>query len=181
MNFIPLKTKRFPLLIQWLNTPHVAQWWSDGKVWDEVAVAEKYTSYIDGYKINEHSEKKPIFPFIIQYQGTMIGYIQYYDVRDFTRESFDVVQPYLPASCAALDFFIGDEAFLGKGLGTTFLVQFLQEHIFKNFEACYVDPEKENHRALRTYEKAGFTVLSDVNQIILEELSIVPLVILKDF
>ena len=180
MKFAPLKTEHFPLLVVWLNTPHVAQWWSDGKVWDEAAVAEKYSSYVAGYKINEQGEKRPIFPFVIQYQGAAIGYIQYYNVHDFERDSFGAIQQHLPASCAALDFFIGDEAYLGKGLGTAILVQFLQEHIFKRFSACCVDPEKENNRALRTYEKAGFAGLGGVDQIILKELSFVPLVILKD-
>ena len=176
MNFVPLKIEHFPLLSTWLNVPHVFEWWSDGKIWDEEAVVEKYSSYVDGYKINERGEKKSIFPFIIQYQGAAIGYIQYYNVRDFEIDSFDVVQQHLPNSCAALDFFIGDEAYLGKGLGTALLIQFLQEHIFKKFSACYVDPEKENKAAFRTYEKAGFGVVSSIDQMILEEFSFVPLV-----
>ena len=179
MNFLSLKTEHFPLLVAWLNTPHVAEWWSDGKVWDEATVAEKYSSYVDGYKVNEQGEKKPIFPFVIEYKGALIGYIQYYNVLDFERESGGVNQQHLPTLCAALDFFIGDKAFLGKGLGTAILVQFLQEHIFKNFNGCYVDPEKENSRALCTYEKAGFTVLALEDQAILKELSIVPLVIFR--
>ncbi len=128
MKFVPLTTEHFPLLVIWLNIPHVSEWWSDGKVWDEAAVAEKYSSYVECYKINECGKKKSIFPFVIQYQGAAIGYIQYYNVHDFERESFSVVQQHLPASCAALDFFIGDEAYLGKGLGTVTLVQFLQTY-----------------------------------------------------
>ena len=180
MKFIPLTREHLSSLVQWLNTPHVAQWWSDGQTWDEATVTKKYASYVECYKINESGEKRPIFPFIIEYQGAAIGYIQYYNVRDFERESFDAIQQYLPPSCAALDFFIGDAAFLGKGLGKTALVQFLQEHIFNNFSTCYVDPEKENKAVLRTYEKAGFRALVSVDQTTLEELSFVPLVILKD-
>ena len=179
MEFVPFKIEHFPVVVTWLNTPHVAQWWSDGRVWDEKAVTEKYSSYVDGYKSNEHGEKKPIFPFIIEYQGAAIGYIQYYNVYDFERDSFSSIEQYLSASCAALDFFIGDETYLGKGLGTAILVQFLQEYIFKNFGACYVDPEKENHRALRTYEKSGFGVIYGIDQMILGSFLFLPLINLK--
>lgn len=166
ITFIPLQKSHFPLLLKWLCVLHVEEWWSEQEPITEQFVTQKYETYVEGYKANEAGDRKPIFAFVICYDDTPIGYIQYYDVRDFGREEFESIKNFLPLRCAALDFYLGESSFLGKGLGAEVLRLFLKECISQNFDACYVDPEKENVRALATYKKAGFTQIGSTAKIV---------------
>lgn len=157
IEFQSLSRHHLPLLVKWLNEPHVWKWWGEGKKWTAGDVEAKYVSYLQQYKM-DHGVKKTIHPFIIFHQHKPIGYIQYYNAFDFSREGFEVraVWEELSTSLAALDFYIGEPSCLGKGIGTTALKAFLDTHVYNQFSACLVDPEKENSRAVETYKKAGF-------------------------
>ena len=53
-----------------------------------------------------------------------------------------------------MDFFIGEADFLGKGIGTKALKEFLAD--FNSCTHVLVDPDIDNIKAIKTYEKAGF-------------------------
>jgi RimJ/RimL family protein N-acetyltransferase len=158
ITFHPLHISHFPLLVAWLNEPHVRQWWPHHEPWTLESVNEKYTSYTRGYKIVIGAQK-PIHAFIITVEEQPIGYIQYYNAYDFPRDDSPLPANIFPQKLAAFDFFISDPAYLGKGLGAQSLKAFLEEYIWKSFDACFVDPEAENIAAVKTYQKAGFTVI----------------------
>lgn len=162
IKFQPLQRHHLPLLMKWLNEPHVWKWWGENKSWTASAVEIKYSSYLQQYKLDDGT-KKPIYPFIVFYQDTPIGYIQYYNAFDFQREGFEVqdVWKELPNSLAALDFYIGEPSHLGKGIGSRILSSFLETHVYTQFSACLVDPKKDNLRAVKTYEKVGFRRLCE--------------------
>ena len=65
-------------------------------------------------------------------------------------------------SLAALDFYIGEHTYIGKGLGSEVLQSFLQTQVFKQYDACLVDREKNNKIALKTYVKAQFSTFKDL-------------------
>jgi aminoglycoside 6'-N-acetyltransferase len=83
-----------------------------------------------------------------------IGYIQYYNKHDFPREHDYATE--LPTSCAAIDWYIGEPSFVGRGIGTRALKLFLDSYVFANFDSVFVDPDTANAPAIRAYEKAGF-------------------------
>jgi len=62
-------------------------------------------------------------------------------------------------STAGLDLFIGESEWRDKGVGTQAVRQFIDEIIFTipGIETCVIDPDPANKRAIRSYEKAGFT------------------------
>ena len=70
----------------------------------------------------------------------------------------------LPHNMASLDVFIGEKDAVGQGWGSRILIQFLKEHIFKHFEAVFVDPDTANTQAIRVYEKAGFKKIKTVKE-----------------
>lgn len=154
ITFQPLQGSHFPLLLKWLETPHVKTWWDPDVVWTLEKIKEKYGSYVQGYKV-EQGLKKPIQAYIVYAEDDLIGYVQVYNAYDFPREQGYEIEG-LPDSLAALDIFIGEKEFLGKGLGVHIIKQFLAEHVDPHYEACFVDPDTANIKAIRAYENAGF-------------------------
>ncbi len=166
--FKPLSIDHLNLLHKWMQQPHVHQWWSDGKSWSFNDIREKYTPYTLGYKI-EQGEKKLIFPFVIEFENRPVGFIQYYNAFDFEREGFCVKEIWKDQnqSLAAIDFYIGEPDCIGKGLAPKALTSFLQQYVFNHFDACLVDPEKNNKAAIKCYAKAGFSTLQDLDSCII--------------
>lgn len=90
-------------------------------------------------------------PCIIEYQGKLAGYLQFYpaDVQEYHFEGEGLVY--------ALDLFIGEPALWGRGLGTRLVCRLLR-FLFEEKGASWVilDPHIDNARAIRAYEKCGF-------------------------
>ena len=62
-----------------------------------------------------------------------------------------------------IDQFIGEKDFLGKGLGSKFISQFTNDLLTKDkVDRIITDPSPNNHRAIRSYEKAGFLRLEEI-------------------
>ena len=134
ISFRALDRGDLPLMHRWLNTPHVAEWWSDdGRSLDEIVA--NYSPRIDG--------KEDVRCFVIVFDGTTIGYIQEYPAGE---------------NSAGIDLFIGEVEFLHRGLGVSIIRQFLIDIVFANpaVESCIIDPSVSNRVAIRAYEKAGF-------------------------
>ncbi|MBY0500565.1 MAG: acetyltransferase [Alphaproteobacteria bacterium] len=158
ISFIPLHSSHFPLLHKWMNAEHVQKWWGENQSWTLEDISSKYDTYCKGYKVVE-GQKKTIHSFIIEISSQPIGFIQYYNAYDFPRERGEMLTG-LPKRLAALDLYIGETSFFGKGFGFYILDRFLKEHISPSFEACFVDPNCHNIRAIKAYEKAGFVPIS---------------------
>ncbi|MBY0291775.1 MAG: acetyltransferase, partial [Alphaproteobacteria bacterium] len=127
---------------------------------------EKYGAYVQGFKrlnLPGRIIEKPMCAFIICVNGQKIGYIQYYNAYDFLREQGYEIEG-LPKSMASLDVFIGEKDWISCGLGPFIIEDFLKEHIFKHFEAVFVDPDTANIQAIRAYQKAGFQKIKTVKE-----------------
>ena len=160
INFSPLREVHFSLLLKWFETPHVKAWWDKGVKWTEQLIKEKYGSYINGFKRFDLADKiieKPIHAFIIHDDEQPIGYIQYYNAYDFPRDGYELNN--LPKSLASIDMFIGDEKYLGKGIGAKSLELFLENHVLTEFDYAFVDPALTNIFAIESYSKAGFKII----------------------
>jgi|TARA_Y100000588_G_C14254116_1_gene924714 aminoglycoside 6'-N-acetyltransferase len=153
ISFRSLSEQDFPLLLKWLETPHVKTWWDSDVVWTMDKITQKYGSYVNQYKI-ESGKRKSIFAFIIVLDEQPIGYMQYYDARDFlllpANKAFDLQK------IAAIDFYLGEESVLGQGIGSAALMQFVQHTVFQQFDTALVTPDIKNHSAIACYQKAGF-------------------------
>ncbi len=161
ISFIPLQEQHLPLLLKWLETPHVKAWWDQDVTWTIELIKEKFGSYVHGYKIVA-GQKKPLHAYIICIDNKEIGYIQLYNAHDFARED-GITLDTLPSSLAAFDIFIGDAAYVGKGYGSQIMQQFLCAFVDPYYAACFVDPDTANGQAVRAYEKAGFKAFKTVN------------------
>jgi len=59
-----------------------------------------------------------------------------------------------------LDIFIGDTEYLGKGLASTIIKEFLLSQ-FSGVSEVFIDPEKDNVRAAHVYQKVGFRIVGE--------------------
>ncbi len=162
ISFTPLHHKHFPLLHQWMNTPHVIKWWGENRSWSLEDITKKYETYVLGYKIIDQL-KAPIFGFIIRINNAPVGYIQYYNAYDFPREQGYKLKN-LPKSMTAIDLYIGDVNFIGKGYGEKIINHFLTEYVWRSFDSCMVDPDLDNLDAVRTYEKCSFKAIDKITE-----------------
>ena len=157
IHFPSLTVSHLPLLLKWLETPHVKAWWNRDVKWTPELIDEKFASYIEGYKI-EDGVRKEMRAYSIEIDDTPIGYIQVYNVHDFPRED-DIDVSQLPKATAAFDWYIGEPEYVGKGYGAKILEAFLNQIIFPKHECVFVDSETTNKAAIRTYEKVGFKTI----------------------
>lgn len=154
ITFKPLQRDHLLLLLCWLEKPHVKAWWDPDIQWTMELVWEKYGSYVEGYKL-EGGIEKPMAAYIACLDEIPVAYIQLYNAHDYPREDGASLDD-LPESLAAIDIFMGEEAYVGKGYDSAIMRQFLEEFVDPKFEACFVDPDQDNTQAIRAYEKAGF-------------------------
>jgi RimJ/RimL family protein N-acetyltransferase len=145
-HFRPMNLDDLPLMHRWVNTPHVREWWDALPALD--AVVAKYTPRI--------LCKEPTRSFIVAAGATPIGYIQSYRIADYP----DYAR-HLGADdrAAGVDLFVGEAEFVGHGYGSAILNEFLRTVVFTDEwpTECVIGPEIENQRAIRSYQKAGFS------------------------
>lgn len=156
ITFQHLKESHFPLMLKWLELPHIKKWWDQDIIYNLEKVYEKYAPYVHGYK-NEGNVDKPVFAYIINASEVPIGYIQLYNAYDFPRGA---KLEGLPENLGAFDIFIGEEEYLGKNIGSLSLQKFLHQH-GNNYSHIFVDPTRDNIAAIKSYEKAGFIRLEE--------------------
>ena len=132
----------FKKLYDWLNTPHVAEFWNVNDNFTFEQISAKYTKRIEEGKIGI---------YIIMNNNQDIGFIQTYIVKD--------LGPFKISDIAkGIDMYIGDPNFLYKGYGKEIIRVFIKNYVFNNKEVEYavIDPEVRNTSAIKAYKKAGF-------------------------
>jgi RimJ/RimL family protein N-acetyltransferase len=145
-HFRPMKLDDLPLMHRWVSTPHVREWWDALPTFD--AVVTKYAQQVLG--------KEPTRSFVVEAGSRPVGYIQSYRITDYP----DYAR-YLGSDdyAAGVDLFVGEAEFVGHGAGSAILREFLRTVVFADEwpTECLIGPEIENHRAIRSYHKAGFS------------------------
>jgi RimJ/RimL family protein N-acetyltransferase len=141
--FQPLTEPDLLLLYDWLNRPHIQEWWHGPRSLESVR--------------EEYSPPDPFGaarPHIAYLERQPAGYIQYYVVAEGGEEWWpDDPGP----GVLGIDQFLADAARLGQGLGTAMVSQFTA-FLFRDPSVTQirVDPRPDNARAIRCYVKAGF-------------------------
>ena len=123
------------LLAGWLADPDVYRWW-EGRPLSREEVADLYTG----------RRRPEVEPFVIEADGVPVGYLQCWQGTE---------------TSGGIDLFLVPEA-RGRGLGpdaaraaSTFL---LEE---RGWTEVTVDPVVDNVRAIRAFERAGFSPASE--------------------
>jgi aminoglycoside 6'-N-acetyltransferase len=139
--FRPVSAGDFPLLRQWLNRPHVREWWGDP---------------VRGLaQIEESLDDPAIDIFIVSHQDAPIGYQQSWDPH----AEADHPCRDQPIGTRGIDQFIGEPEFVGRGHGSAFIRVFVERLFDAGAPRVITDPSLRNARAIRAYIKAGFQAI----------------------
>ena len=135
------------LFHEWLQRPHVAEWW--GRDHEAPSFDETRAKYLPRVL-----ERQAVCPYIALLEGRSIGWAQSYVAHGvgggWWEEETD-------PGVRGIDQFLCDAQTLGQGLGTRMVTAFVTL-LFSDPAVTRIqtDPDPENTRAIRCYEKSGF-------------------------
>jgi aminoglycoside 6'-N-acetyltransferase len=136
--FRPMTSEDFPMARRWLETPEVRRWWGDPD--GEVSLME---ADLDDPRIRM---------WIVSHENRPFAYIQDYDPHGWAMHHFSD----LPPGSRGIDQFIGEPDMIGRGHGSAFIRAHVDRLIARGAPAVGTDPDPDNARAIRAYDKAGF-------------------------
>jgi aminoglycoside 6'-N-acetyltransferase len=128
----------FPLIRRWLEMPHVVEWWGD---------TQEQFALVSGDLAEPAMDQ-----FIVSADDYPLGYLQSYDLAAWPDDSFGAQ----PRGTRAIDQFIGEPDMIDRGHGSAFIRAFVEKQFASGLPRVITDPDPDNARAIRAYEKAGF-------------------------
>lgn len=137
-SFPRLTRADYPLLRGWLAQPHVRDWWGDPE--EEIAL------------IDEDIDDGPTDMRLVVLAGHPFAYVQDYPAHHWPMPHYMAYPP----GARAVDTFLGDPAYLGKGHAPRYLRQRCHEIMAEGAATVVIDPSPDNDRAIRAYRRAGF-------------------------
>lgn len=142
----------FPLMLKWLTDERVLRYYGGRDLkYDLNLLTEHYQEDFDddGFRV------------IIQYQTIPIGYGQIYRVVGESLKEYGY--PQTDNKVYAMDQFIGEPDYWNRGIGSAYMemmCEYLREE--RKAEIVLLDPHKNNPRAVRAYQKAGFVIIGEL-------------------
>jgi aminoglycoside 6'-N-acetyltransferase len=131
-------TADLAMVRRWLAMPHVAEWWGNPDQQFELVSADLAEPAME--------------QFIVATDAGPFGYLQCYDLCAWPNAAFGPQ----PDGARAIDQFIGIPEMVDRGHGSGFIRSFVDELLRRGTARVITDPDPENSRAIRAYEKAGF-------------------------
>ena len=105
----------FPLLARWLGTPHFARFWNHETTPE--AIERDFGGSVDG--------TEPSDDFIVEDAGVPVGFIQRSRICDYADEHIELIAlADAPQDALTIDYFIGEGAATGRGVGTRMIREF---------------------------------------------------------
>ncbi|CAM3125248.1 GNAT family N-acetyltransferase [Skermania piniformis] len=153
ITFRRLARADFPRLAGWLATPHVQRRWAHEV--EPAAIERDFGGSIDG--------TEPSNSWIVAADAVPIGFIQDYAIDaypEYVAELTPVTD--LPPGAVSIDYFIGDERYLGRGVGTRLIAEFCAR-LWARYPAapCLVVPvNSQNPASWRALAAAGFRLIA---------------------
>lgn len=153
ISFRPLTQDDLKLIYQWFKVPEINKWYARGKEWSIKDVENKYLPRLIG--------KEFVPSYIVIKESRSIGFIQFYPFthaampEGLSLEKANEMSIHFDTT-VGIDLFIGDESLMGRGLGREIIREFIEKSVPKCYTTIYIDPEKTNVRAVKSYKKTGF-------------------------
>lgn len=135
--FRPMSAADLPLIRRWLGEARVREWWGDPD--------EQFTL------VSGDLDEPAMDQFIVLAGQGPFGYLQCYRLT-----AWNTGFGPQPEGTRGIDQFIGEGDMIGRGHGSAFIRQFVDEKLREGLLRMVTDPDPLNLRAIRAYEKAGF-------------------------
>jgi aminoglycoside 6'-N-acetyltransferase len=136
--FRPMAAADLPLIHRWLNEPHVVQWWGEPAAQFDLVSGDLADPAVE--------------QFIVIKDETPFAYLQCYDPEAWAVTWIGAQ----PQGARCIDQFIGEAEMVGCGHGSAFIRSFIERLLASGVPRVLTDPDPNNSRAIRAYEKAGF-------------------------
>jgi aminoglycoside 6'-N-acetyltransferase len=137
--FRPMTTADLPLVKRWLAQPHVVEWWGDTREQFQLVSGDLEIEAMD--------------QFIVATADRPFGYIQCYNPDVWPDNGLGEH----PRGTRGIDQFIGEPDMVDRGHGSAFIRTFIDRVLADGAPRVITDPDPNNARAIRAYEKAGFS------------------------
>lgn len=137
-----------PKLALWLAAPHVKEWWPEPD--DLESVMARFLPLIEGIDRTEG--------FVILSGQLPIGYIQRYRFADEPDWQRTVALAIDSSEAAGIDYFIGEVAMVGRGIGSEAIRTFVADlwRIYADVTTVVVAVQQLNLASWHALENAGF-------------------------
>lgn len=148
ITFSPLQSSQESLVLGWLDKPHVTRWFYGQGLQNTIKGVKAFIS-----------EGPNWFDAWVGYcDGTPFAFLMTFDVKESDADDPEChfgkwVEK--DKKSITLDLLIGEEKYLGKGLATPLIKEFLTQ-VHPDVEIVFIDPDATNKKAIHVYEKAGF-------------------------
>lgn len=140
-----------PLMLKWLTDERVLEYYEgrDIRFTMDTLSAHFLEEIPDGFRV------------IIEYRDQPVGYGQAYQLSGELFDEYDY--PDNGMVVFAMDQFIGEPDYWNRGIGTAFL-RMMTAYLktCRMADRVLLDPHKNNFRAIRAYEKAGFRIIKSL-------------------
>jgi aminoglycoside 6'-N-acetyltransferase len=136
--FRPMSAADLPMVRRWLEAPHVAQWWHDPD--EQFAL------------VSEDLDHPAMDQFVVAAENRPFAYLQCYDPNAWPEGGLGMH----PDGTRGIDQFIGEPDMVDRGHGSALIRSFVDNLLNTGTPRVITDPDPENIRAVRAYEKAGF-------------------------
>jgi len=135
--FRPMAAGDLAMVRRWLETPEVVRWWG---------LPDEQYQLVSGDLDHPDMDQ-----FIVGLGGHPFGYIQGY-----AQSTWNGGLGTHPPQTRGIDQFIGEPDMIGRGHGSGFIRQFVDALLKSGTPRVVTDPDPDNRRAVRAYEKSGF-------------------------
>lgn len=139
----PVNKQDLPTIEVWLNKDYIKKWYGEPEEWlSEIR--------------NDSGDFDWLNHYMVLYKDMPIGFCQYYDCSK-TPEGFEWDSE--PQGTFCIDYLIGEELFLKKGLGSVIIQQLCDLiRTLENPVQIIADPVPENIDSIKLLERNGFTL-----------------------
>ncbi|MCK8061665.1 MULTISPECIES: GNAT family N-acetyltransferase [unclassified Fusibacter] len=154
--FTALQESDYYLLYNWLNEPHIIDYYTHQKLNME-ALIERYGLWLSG--------EIPKQAFIIHENEVPMGLVTYYQLDDFEDYQFEVDLE----NAVGIEVIIGKEGYYYKGKLPMIIDAFVKEKELSSkilFAACALD----NSPAIKAFKKAGFKFHKEVFNVLVRDM-----------